>query len=884
MLKNTFLLSILGLVFSCTGTQKTTTSNINDLLSETTIESGSDDVITEEVNLGELEVLANRDKGPYRASKTRYFDLLHTSLDVRFDWDKQHLIGQATLDLTPYFYESDLLILDAKGFEIKEVALVKNGQKRAVEFEYKENAYIHVPLDKVYKKGEEFTVFIDYVSKPNDLEVAGGIAITDERGLYFINPLGEDESTPMQIWTQGETEFNSCWFPTIDAPNEKSSQEIFMTVADKFTTLSNGVLMGTKNNGNGTHTDHWKQEKIHAPYLFMMAVGEFEVIQDNWNGMPVNYYVEKEYAPYAQKVFGNTPEMLTFYSDLLEYPYPWDKYSQIVVREFVSGAMENTSAVVFFDGMNRDFRELLDEDHEDIIAHELFHHWFGDIVTCESWSNLPLNESFATYGEYLWIEYKYGKDAADHHLMMDLRNHLAASQQAEGKRHMIRYFYDDKEDMFDSHSYQKGGRILHMLRNYVGDDAFFASLTKYLKDNEFQAVEMDNLRLAFEEVTGEDLNWFFNQWFFGVGHPVLDITYGYENGVASVTVEQLQEEEPFTLPVAIDLYFQDAEVVGRPVEKSVQREKVMLTDRKQTFTFKVKEEPRLINFDADKMLLCEKQENKTVEQYAYQYTNAPHFLDRYEVPMNIEEKQDSPAGQEAILAALKDEFWSVRGRAIMHLDIKNEALVKEAVPILEKLIIDDEESTVRSLAVEKLSELGDAKYEATITKAIKDSSYRVVGAGLSALSAVNPEAALKAGKTLEGETNEEVVAGLSEVYGQNGGAEQLAFFTNNINKVKDYGRYVMAEQYGILLGKVGKTDDIKKGISQLSKVALDDPNWWVRLNGTMGLLEIQNALTERGLETDQGLLDSILDQLRTIKSEESNTQLKGIYGMQLNFD
>ena len=344
-----------------------------------------------------------------------------------------------------------------------------------------------------------------------------------------------------QVWTQGETEANSCWFPTIDSPNERMTQDIYITVDNKYLTLSNGLLKESINHGDTLRTDHWTHQIPHAPYLVMMAVGEFKVVEDKWRDIAVNYYVEKEHLPYAKSIFGNTPEMLEFYSNKLGVDYAWQKYHQIIVREFVSGAMENTTAVIHGDFFYKTDRELLDDDDEATIAHELFHHWFGDLVTCESWSNLPLNESFANYGEYLWFEYKYGPDKADHHGYSETQGYLRESM--EKQVDMVRFDYNDSEDMFDRHSYNKGGRILHMLRKYMGDDAFFAGLKLYLETNKFKTVEMHQLRLAFEEVTGEDLNWFFNQWIYSSGHPELKIDYSYnaDEKLQLITVEQLQD-------------------------------------------------------------------------------------------------------------------------------------------------------------------------------------------------------------------------------------------------------------------------------------------------------------------------------------------------------
>jgi aminopeptidase N len=433
----------------------------------------------------------------YRAAETILTDLIHTKLEVNFDWSKSRMNGIATITAKPHFYASDSVILDAKGMDILSVKL---GEKN-LNYTYI-NDMLGIQLDKKYTRHERYTMTIAYVAKPDERETAGSAAITSDKGLYFINPTGEDPNKMPQIWTQGETESSSVWFPTIDSPNAKTTQEIFITVEDKYATLSNGKLISSKKNTNGTRTDHWKQELPHAPYLFMMGIGEFKVVEDSYtrpNGtkMAVNYYVEKEWEPYAKAIFGETPEMIRFFSKLLGYEYPWDKYHQIVVRDYVSGAMENTGAVIFGDYAYKTDRELLDENDQSTIAHELFHHWFGDLVTCESWSNLPLNESFANYSQYLWDEHRFGIDEADYQAEIEADGYYQSAQMS-GYHDLIWYDYMDKEQMFDGHSYNKGGRILHMLRNYLGDEAFFEGMKHYLQSNQFKPAEFHQLRLSFE--------------------------------------------------------------------------------------------------------------------------------------------------------------------------------------------------------------------------------------------------------------------------------------------------------------------------------------------------------------------------------------------------
>ena len=408
----------------------------------------------------------------YRATPEKKTALRHTKLKVDFNFSNQTLNGEEWLTAAPFFYPSDSLILDAKTMLIHQVALDQKGKLQNLPYTYKDDL-LRIKLPKKYQKDENYTVYIKYTAQPEKVPNNGNLSISDTKGLYFINPEGKPEGYPRQIWTQGEAESSSCWFPTIDKPNQKTTQEIEMTVPDSFVTLSNGLLKSSQKNGN-LRTDYWVMDKPHAPYLFFMGAGEFAVVKDTpWRGkIPVEYYVEKDYAPLAKKLFGNTSEMMTFFSERFGYDYPWAKYAQIIVRDFVTGAMENTTAVSHSESAYQSEEALNDQNYwEYIIAHELAHHWFGDLVTAESWANLTVNESFANYSEYLWLAHKYGKDVADYHL----RNNTQQYHQRpdDFKKDLVRFDYTSTDDMFDMVSYNKGGAILHMLRHYLGDEAFF---------------------------------------------------------------------------------------------------------------------------------------------------------------------------------------------------------------------------------------------------------------------------------------------------------------------------------------------------------------------------------------------------------------------------
>ena len=273
----------------------------------------------------------------YRATPEKKTALKHTKLKVDFNFTNQTLNGEEWLTASPYFYATDSLILDAKAMLIHKVALEQNGKQKPLSYSYK-NDMLRIKLNKTYQKGETYTVYIRYTAQPEKVTDKGSRAITDAKGLYFINPNGEADKPMRQVWTQGETEGSSCWFPTIDKPNQKTTQEIEMTVPDSFVTLSNGVLKSSDKKGN-MRTDYWVMDKPHAPYLFFMGAGEFAVVKDTpWRGkVPIEYYVEKEYEPVAKQIFGNTSEMITFFSERFGYDYPWAKYAQMVVRDFVSG-------------------------------------------------------------------------------------------------------------------------------------------------------------------------------------------------------------------------------------------------------------------------------------------------------------------------------------------------------------------------------------------------------------------------------------------------------------------------------------------------------------------------------------------------------------------
>jgi len=689
----------------------------------------------------------------YRATPTKINDLVHTKLDVHFDYTNQFLNGKEWVTLKPHFYPTDSLRLDAKGMDIKQVSLVNGAQLIPLKYVYDDNSLL-IKLDRNYLAKEQYTVYLDYTAKPNLLKVQGSAAINDAKGLYFINPDERTANKPRQIWTQGETEASSAWFPTIDRPNQKTTAEISMTVLDNYVSLSNGALSNQQKNSDGTRTDTWKMDLPHAPYLFMMAVGDFKIYQDKYNNIPVDYYLEPKYAPYAKDIFGKTPAMMDFYSKTLGVPYPWNKYAQIVCRDYVSGAMENTSATLHGEHVQKTKRELLDDNQEGTIAHELFHQWFGDLVTAESWSNLTMNESFATFGEVIWREHDGGKDRGDKSRFEKLQSYLKSTKNGKSPT-LARYYYHDKEDMFDNISYAKGSLILYALKEQMGDEAFYQSLKKYLTDNSFKTGEPQQLRLAMEEVTGKDWAPYFNQWYYQGGHPILKITTRNGENSVILNVAQIQDStvQTFQLPLAVDIYTKNGKI----------RQTFQLNKRNAQFMIPLPAAVEFIDIDPEKTLVGQIQIDKSDADYLYQYEHAPSFANRVGAIAYASKNPTNTISQQILTKALADTDADLAATAVQGLDLSNPTIRKSTEKTILTLAEKSEASVIRASAIQKLAQTKDKKYKSLILNAVNDKSYMVIASSIMAIKSAYPDQLQQSLKRIDPDATEYLKALITEL-------------------------------------------------------------------------------------------------------------------------
>ncbi len=803
------------------------------------------------------ETIIEKESFPYRATRTLQHDLIHTRLEVSFDWKNHYLMGIATLELRPYFYPQDTLVLDAKNFEIHSVAMLENDKAKPLKYQYN-GEQVTIALGRVFTNNESYFIQMEYTAKPDEGKIGGSAAITSDKGLYFIGTDTADfNQKPMQIWTQGETEANSHWFPTIDTPNERTTQEMYITVDNRFKTLSNGTLVYSQMQDDSTRTDYWRLDQPHAPYLFMMAVGEYAVVKDEWGDVPVEYYVEPDYEPYAKDIFGHTPEMMQFFSDKLNMRYPWPKYAQVVVRDYVSGAMENTTASVFMEALQVDDRELLDYHWDGIIAHELFHQWFGDLVTCESWSNLPLNESFASYAEYLWNEYKYGRDEASYSLWEQSQNYFEESQSKQVD--LIRFHYDDKEDMFDRHSYDKGSCVLHMLRNIVGDEAFFAALHHYLEKHAYQSVEIHDLRIAFEDVTGQDLNWFFDQWFLASGHPQLSVRQQYEDGVLSVEVQQLQNPDStpvYRLPVQLEVWTGD--------QKQILTAEI--SEVSETLQFAMNQKPDVVIFDPQATLLAQVDYVQTPEERIEQFLKSDNFVRQYESLIAILEDTaqiSTDMKQQILTEALQNDFWVIRKYAVNALEDMGPQVQQGFLDSLVAMAQQDPKSLVRADAISALVAINPDQYLSVFKEGLEDLSYAVNGASLAAYGQTAAQDKTATFEKFAEYDNVNIVVALADYYLEAQVPGKYEWFVQKFPSISNESLYYLLNYFARYI-EFTDSSQLEESIDLLSQYAQNHPEYYIRLTAYRSL----------GFFTDQPGVNATREK---IKDGEKDEKLKLIY-------
>jgi aminopeptidase N len=755
----------------------------------------------------------NNPREIFRTSAPRIWEIINTSVTLRFDFEQKEAEGEALLSIMPYTHAADTLVLDAKSMDIHSVAEknMTSGALHPLGYSY-DGLQLKIDVRSLrfgsLASNMARTIRIEYTAKPYAAPVGGSAAISEDRGLYFINTDHAIPGKPVQIWTQGETESNSHWVPTIDKPNQRSTFSISLVVPDSMTTLSNGRLSARQPLGNAMRMDTWLMPRPIQVYAAMFAIGRYDVVRDSWQddrgqSFEVSYYVEPEYAPFARGMFRYTPEMMTCFSKATGVQYPWVKYSQVVARDYVSGAMENTTASLFGEFTNKNGRQLLDENNEDVVSHELFHQWFGDYVTCESWSHITLNESFATYGEQLWCAWKHGKASADEHAWNGLQAYLAATKLSDPP--LVRFHYTSREDVFDRISYQKGGAILRYISSITGDTLFSRAMEFYLRRHALESAEADDWRLALERTTGYDWRPFFKEWYYRGGHPELRVRYAYDDAGRKMSVLLRQRNAPDSAYL-YDLRLKAAVMYeGQPTRIDEWR----INRREQRFSYPADAQGRypLVIVDAEHVLPGRIDEEKPMEMWLRQLRGSSDYTSKI-LAVDAAVRNDAQSLSPAVLAdALRDSMAGVRLYVLRRVaGLKRQSARDVLLPQIKFAVQTAGNNQERAAAFAVLGSWNIKGAIDDMIPAVSDSSYLVAGAALAALNTLAPDTAYRLARALLPQQPRSLLeASVWAAVASQGKPGDLALLAENAQRV--YGREKIALAENVALYARSVKDD-----------------------------------------------------------------------------
>ena len=669
-------------------------------------------------------------EGDYHVDRERSIDVLHYRADLRFSFAERRLTGNATLRFVP-LSETTAFSLDAIRLEVASVKLVSIDGSAPLNFKT-EDSDLLIELGRTYPVDETLTVEIAYSCQPN-------------AGLYFQTD--SPRSGQFFIHTYGEGGLHANWLPIYNDVNDKFSTEMVVTLPPPYVAISNGDLE-VADHGNGERTYHWSQRRPHSNYLISVYVGEFEKgeLPPALGSIPVAYWVPKGRSQEGAFAFRNTTKMVEFFSTRLNYRYPWEKYDQIAVPDYAIGAMEHTSVTGHRASVLRDASAPLefgppDFDHyhsfwtaEGTISHELAHHWFGNTTTCRNLSYIWLNESFASYLQMLWDEESLGEAQLQMDRQAALDHYLTYVKNENVIRPLEYHYFEKPDDIYnEEHTYFKGAIVLHMLRTILGDADFFRGLSFFLHEHEFASVVSTDLKIAFEEATGKNLDWFFDDWVYGAGHPIFKVRYDYleQQKLVDLSVVQIQPvvegQDEFTLPVEITI----------TTSKGSRHQIVWVEDHEQHFVFKADEEPLMVSFDGRGALVAELVFEKTIDELIYQSKNDA-------LPGRIwalrQLAGDYPTSAKA-LPAITDilsgnNYWGVQAEAALQLGTLRTTAAEEEI----RTALKSSDYRVRKAAVLALAKFGTATAEATLRDLIeKDPHSDVAATAVVALARANAE-------------------------------------------------------------------------------------------------------------------------------------------------
>lgn len=652
-------------------------------------------------------------QGPGHVARERTYDVLHYRLSLAIDESTKSISGETAIKLVPLQPALSEIVFDAAELQVERVLLGRESLRYSTNDE-KLRLFLKRPTRLI----DTMTILVKYSGSPR-------------KGLYFIQPDSGYPDRPWQVWSQGEAEDNHFWFPCYDYPNDFATSEMLVTVNERFMAISNGALVKTMHNKKErTKTYHWRESKPHVSYLISLVVGDYVELKDSWDGIPILYYVYPNQRDLAGYSFSKTPAMMKFLSTKIGFRYPWEKYAQAVVADFIYGGMENVSASTLTDFTIHDERAHLDVSSDGLVAHELAHQWWGDLLTCRDWSHAWLNEGFATYFTNAFHEADSGFHYASY-LLLGTQNNILESDTGAARRPTVTDRFTDPAEIFDNRIYGKGACILHMLRFLLGDESFWKAFNHYVTKHAFQNVETNDFKIAIEEATGKNLHWFFKQWVYGAGYPEFIVATQWDsvNRTLGMTVVQEQRLREHAAPDSPDGVFITPVDIEIWSEGKKRTERIVLSKRKEEFHFLQRTRPQCVVFDKGNWILKKVSFHKEVEEWIFQLHHADE-IDRVMAARELSNHADQPLVIEELRRALSfDVFWPVRAEAAR-------ALGESREPIAASALLEgyrDGHSKVREVVVASLGNFGSTGTEVMSQSFTTDKSDAVAVAALKSL-------------------------------------------------------------------------------------------------------------------------------------------------------
>jgi aminopeptidase N len=791
---------------------------------------------------------------PY--ARSRDYDLQHSKIALRFDISQQQIFGDVTHTLALLRDNLDKVSFDSVGLSIHSVTVDRSPAK----FETTD-AKLIVALPASAKAGQKFEIEIKYDGKP-------------AKGISFILPDASDPKRPIQIWTQGESEDTRFYLPTYDYPNDRLTTETVLTVPAAWQTIANGKLISVTDAGKGLKTWTWKESLPSSTYLITVVAGELDELKDSWRGIPIDYFAPKGRGNRLAINYGRTPAMMELFSKKFGVDYPWEKYDQVMVDDFVAGGMENSSATTNTAEslLNPKLVHEYVTNQDDLISHELTHQWFGDLVTCKAWSDIWLNEGFATFGETMWQEAHYGKDQADYTRWQASRKWF--QQNKLFNKPIVRHDFSADSDEFDDNAYGKAGWVIDMLRHQLGEHAFYAGLQRYLEANRGKNALTSDFAKAVEEATHTNIDEFLSQWIYGAGAPKFEISYAYDHAKHQIALNIRQTQQTakigmFRVPVDVEITTVTGAklypvVVGKDPDKS-----------SEVFTLPADSAPLLVLFDKGGHVLKSANFQKEKKEWLYQLKNAGELSDRADAVLALAKMTEDQDAIAAVgFAILNDKTLGLRSIAI-------ESLAHVETPAATKLLLEaldkSESSSPDAMLLERyriVTALGASHDPAVAARldriAHEDSSYRARAAALESIGQLkSPNAFATLTAAVAGDSPDDILRNAAlRSFGPLGDDSAVPA----LREWSALGKPIRSR--AAAASSLGRLDKSNVSITQLLTSYLAEPRYTIRVATVVALGYRGDATAIPALESLLTSKDLSIEMVPIIKSQIAHLQNK----------